>query len=107
MKESPVMKIIAIEKELPTSTPENFKEYSESEALEAWNLYQEGFIREMYFRADQSSAILILESENIGEANTRLQRLPFVRKGLISFELIPLKPYPGFSRLFKAQSRDD
>ncbi|MFX0181913.1 MAG: superoxide dismutase [Candidatus Hodarchaeota archaeon] len=97
------MKIIAIEKEMSDSTPELFKEFSEHEALVAWNLYQEGFIREMYFRADQSCAILILESRNLVETNDMLQRLPFVKGGLISFDLIPLKPYPGFSRLFKAQ----
>lgn len=97
------MKIIAIEKELSDSTPELFKEFSEHEALEAWNLYQDGFIREMYFRADKSSAILILESSNLVEANEILQRLPFVKRGLITFDLIPLKPYPGFSRLFKDQ----
>ena len=50
------MKIIAIEKEKPDSKSELFKEYSEREALEAWDLYQEGFIREMYFRADKSVA---------------------------------------------------
>ncbi|MHA1945471.1 MAG: superoxide dismutase [Candidatus Hodarchaeales archaeon] len=97
------MKIIAIEKEKPDSTPELFKEYSEREALEAWDLYQEGFIREMYFRADKSCAILILESNNLIEANDKLQLLPFVKRGLISFDLIPLKPYTGFSRLFKTE----
>ncbi|MFW9997514.1 MAG: superoxide dismutase [Candidatus Odinarchaeota archaeon] len=93
------MKIIAIEKELPVSTPELFKEFSEREALEAWKLYQEGFIREMFFRADKSCAVLILESSDLGEAKNTLQRLPFVKRGLLSFDLIPLKPYPGFSRL--------
>ncbi len=29
-----------------------------------------------------------------------LATLPFVRAGLIKFELIPLKAYPGFNRLF-------
>ncbi|MFW9993891.1 MAG: superoxide dismutase [Candidatus Odinarchaeota archaeon] len=101
------MKIIAIEKELPGSTPELFKEFSEREALEAWKLYQEGFIREMYFRADKSCAILILESNDLDEANEMLQRLPFVKRGLISFDLVPLKPYPGFSRLFKTQFGSD
>ena len=85
------MKIIAIEKEIPESNPEMIKKFSEDEALEA----------------DKTSAILILESNNLAEANDMLQRLPFVKWGLISFELIPLKPYPGFSRLFKAQFSSD
>ncbi len=97
------MKIIAIEKELPDSKPQDFKDLSEREAIEAWNLYQEGFIREMYFKADQSCAVLILESEDVVEAGKTLQRLPYVKEKLISFDLIPLKPYPGFSRLFKSK----
>ena len=101
------MKIIAIEKDMPGSTPEEFKEFSENEALEAWKLYQEGFIREMYFKAGKSSAVLILESNDLIEANIMLKRLPFVKKGLITFDLIPLKPYPGFSRLFKPQSSNE
>jgi hypothetical protein len=29
-----------------------------------------------------------------------LGTLPLVKAGLISFELMPLVPYPGFARLF-------
>jgi hypothetical protein len=29
-----------------------------------------------------------------------LETLPLVREGLIAFEVIPLKPYPGLWRLF-------
>jgi hypothetical protein len=29
-----------------------------------------------------------------------LGMLPLVQQGLITFEVIPLVPYPGFSRLF-------
>jgi hypothetical protein len=29
-----------------------------------------------------------------------LSELPYVREGLITFDLIPLKAYPGFARLF-------
>ena len=34
-----------------------------------------------------------------------LATLPLVQEGLITFELIPLAPYPGFARLFE-QDRD-
>jgi len=30
-----------------------------------------------------------------------LNTLPLVKEGLITFELIPLKAYPGFERLFE------
>ena len=42
----------------------------------------------------------MLECAGIEEAQETLNSLPLVREGLITFEIIPLKPYPSFSRLF-------
>lgn len=94
------MKILAIEHELPGATPELFQRLAQDEARKAWELHQAGSIRELYFRDDQSSAVLILECASLDEASNILNELPFVRDGLISFELIPLRAYPGFARLF-------
>ncbi|HVP20430.1 MAG TPA: muconolactone Delta-isomerase family protein [Anaerolineaceae bacterium] len=94
------MKILALEKELPDLTPDAFKSFAEEEAREAWALYQTGIIRELYFHADQQSAVLVLECESVEEARSILASLPFVRERLITFEIIPLKAYPGFARLF-------
>lgn len=49
----------------------------------------------------QMSRVLVLACESTDEAARMLAELPFVREGLISFELIPLQAYPGFARLFK------
>ena len=94
------MKILAIEHELPGAVAESFREYAKDEACQAWSLYQAGLIRELYFRYDRDEAVLVLECSSIEEAQRALAQLPFVRKGLITFELIPLKAYPGFERLF-------
>ncbi|WP_339740009.1 muconolactone Delta-isomerase family protein [uncultured Sunxiuqinia sp.] len=95
------MKIIAIEKEKPTATAEAFARFSKDEAQKAWELQQAGFIREIYFRADENSAVLVLEASSVDSAHEQLQHLPLVKNGLIEFDLIPLKAYPGFARLFK------
>ncbi|MBN2092270.1 superoxide dismutase [candidate division KSB1 bacterium] len=96
------MKIIAIEKELSGVTKEMFTpELLAAEARKVWELYQTGFIREIYFRMDQSSAVLILECLDREEARDILKRLPLFEVNLIDFEIIPLKPYPGLARLFK------
>ncbi|MEW5719185.1 MAG: superoxide dismutase, partial [Chloroflexota bacterium] len=63
-------------------------------------LYQSGVIREMYFRANRNEAVLILECADAEQACAELATLPFVQHGLITFDVIPLKPYPGFARLF-------
>jgi muconolactone delta-isomerase len=95
------MKILALEKELPGLTPDAFKCFSEQEARKAWELHQAGLIRELYFRADQSTAVLVLECASTDEAKAVLAELPFISHGLIEFELIPLVAYPGFEKLFK------
>jgi hypothetical protein len=98
-----LMKILAIEKEFAGKTAEDFQPYLEAEAIRVWELYKKGVIREIYFRADQTSAVLILECENLEEAKEKLSTLPLVQEDLIYFDFIPLAPYPGFERLFKAK----
>ena len=95
------MKILAIEKEFAGKTAEDFQPLLEAEAIRVWELYKKGVIREIYFRADQTSAVLIIECENLKEAKEKLSTLPLVQENLIYFDFIPLAPYPGFERLFK------
>lgn len=94
------MKILALEHEVPGMSAADFAPYLKAEAEAAWNLYQEGVIRELYFRADRREAVLVLECDTPEEARGVLQSLPLVEQGLIEFEVIPLAPYPGFARLF-------
>jgi muconolactone delta-isomerase len=94
------MKILAIEEELPGVSDEDFKPHLKEEALRVWELYQSGEFRELYFRQDQPSAVLVLECADAEEAREVLDTLPLVREDLISFDIIPLAAYPGFSRLF-------
>ena len=96
------MRILALEREKPNTSADEFKPLLDEEAKKVWELYQEQIIREMYFRADRTLAVLILECRDIEEAKYRLSELPLVLAGLIDFDLIPLIPYPGFSRLFTA-----
>jgi hypothetical protein len=91
---------LALEKELPGTTQEAFAPHLTAEAARVWELYQAGVIRELYFRQDWPGAALILECADAGEANQVLDTLPLVQEGLIVFDVIPLIPYPGFSRLF-------
>lgn len=94
------MKIIAMEVENEGIQPEQYKPHLKAEARRVWELYQSGTIRELYFRADRSEAVLILECTDVHEAQQTLASLPLVQAGLIRFEVIPLIPYPGFARLF-------
>ena len=95
------MKILAMEIETKGVRPEQFGPHLKAEARCVWEYYQNGTIRELYFRADRSEAVLILECRDISEAKEILDSLPLVQTGLISFEIIPLVPYPGLARLFE------
>ncbi len=94
------MKILAMEIETAGVKPEQFGPHLKAEARRVWELYQTGTIRELYFRADRSEAVLILECADVREARQALDSLPLVQAGLINFEVIPLIPYSGFARLF-------
>jgi muconolactone delta-isomerase len=96
------VRILALEVEKQEIPADGIHAILTEEARKVWKLYQDDFIREIYFRADKTSAILMLECSDIKEAKQRLAELPLVSANLIDFELIPLAPYPGFSRLFKA-----
>jgi hypothetical protein len=94
------MKIIALEKDIPGKSAGQYSQYLKAEAAKVWELYQHGLVREVYYRQDRSSAVLVLECMGLGEARAALNELPLVQAGLTDFELIALKPYPGFARLF-------
>jgi len=94
------MKILALEQELPNAMTEGYQLHAKAEAKKVWALYQAGVIRESYFRMDRNKAVLVLECPSVDEAQEVLSTLPFVQNQLITFELIPLKAYPGFERLF-------
>lgn len=98
------MKILALEKEIPGVTDDQFTPaLLKTEATRAWELQQAGIIRELYLRQDRYEAVLILECKDIEEAKSILATLPLVQSGLIEFEVIPLIPYDGFARLFSTE----
>ncbi len=99
------MKILAVERPVPGVAGEAFTpDLLREEALRAWELHQSGAIRELYFRADREEAVLVLEAADVTAARKTVEQLPLVRAGLLEFDLVPLRAYPGFARLF-ASSR--
>ena len=94
------MKLLAIEKE---TTSVNWDEESETlinESYQVYHLFQEGVIRDIYF-TENENAVIILECASKAEAATVLSTLPLVKAGLISFEIMELRPYTGFDRIIQ------
>jgi len=94
------MRILALEHDAPGLSDADFQPHLRAEAGRVWELQQAGVLRELYFRQDEDAAVLVLECADADEARRVLETLPLVRAGLITFEIIPLRPYPGLARLF-------
>jgi muconolactone delta-isomerase len=99
------MRILAIERPVRGVADLSFTpELAAAEARRAWELWQAGTIRDLYFRADETSAVLMLECKDAAAAWKALSSLPLVAAGLIEFEVLPLRAYPGFGRLFASDA---
>jgi hypothetical protein len=94
------MQILALETERRPVSAAEYAPYLEDEARAVWNLAQGGVVREIYFRDDRPQAVIMLEAVSLSEAQDILSRLPLVQAGLIEFEVVGLRPYPGYARLF-------
>lgn len=95
------MKILAIEKDAAGIDSNKLENLLVPEAKHVWNLYKNGTVREIYFTKTDHRAVLILECEDELSAEYILNTFPLVQENQIRFEIIPLKAYDGFERLFK------
>jgi len=94
------MKILAIEREIEGATWDNVEKLLEQEAQHVFQLYLSDSLREIYFTEDKN-AVLIMETMDRQAAEKSLNSLPLVKNGKIKFEIMELKPYSGFERIFK------
>ena len=94
------MKVLALGRDTAPADDPRFAELRPVEARRAWELYQADVLREIYFRADRPNGVLLFEVPDVAAARAAVDSLPLVAAGLIDFDLVPLKPYPGFARLF-------
>lgn len=74
-----------------------FAPHIEAEAERARTLYAEGFIRQIWHRADIGGACLLVEADSDEAVRTTLATLPLVAAGMLEIvSVVPLKPYTGF-----------
>ena len=97
------MKILAIEKNVRQINPENEKMILSEEAIFVYELYHDEIVREFYFN-ENHEAILILEHSSLAACNEMLHALPLVKHGLTRFEVMEMRPYTGFERIFMQNS---
>jgi len=101
------MRILAIAKVDPRTTPEMIQPHMPAEVKQAWKLYKEGSVREMYSCPDRRMGVVFLmECNDTNEARMRLDELPFVREKLIDFDCIALGPFAYFESLFRSEQEE-
>jgi hypothetical protein len=74
-----------------------FNALLDAEIAQARVLYADGFIRQIWHRADMPGACILLEADSMEQAISRLHTLPLVRTGMLEVSIVPLLPYAGFS----------
>jgi muconolactone delta-isomerase len=94
------VRILAIEKENSEAGGPDATPFLKEEARCVWELYRDGYLREIWFTATDRRAVLLLECSSEQEAIRLLSTLPLVRERCIAFDVVSLKPYSGFERLF-------
>jgi hypothetical protein len=94
------MKLLAIEHETSALNWAEENETLINESYQVYRLFQDGIIRDIYF-TENENAVIILECASKAEAATVLSTLPLVKAGLISFEIMELRPYTGFDRIIQ------
>lgn len=93
-----------VDSTFPGLTPAEAVELGRAEARRAWELHQAGIVREISFRVDRRASVMLLEAPDEAAARAALDTLPFVRAGRLSFEVIGLRPYDGWARLFASEA---
>jgi hypothetical protein len=64
-----------------------------AEAAQAWEFYASEQIRQMYFIADMSGAVMLWEGESVETVTHEVEKLPMMKEGILVCEILPLKPY--------------
>jgi muconolactone delta-isomerase len=75
----------------------DFAPLLEAEAECARAFYADGFIRQIWHRADIGGACLLVEADSEQTVRAKLATLPLVAAGMLEMiSVVPLKPYAGF-----------
>ena len=90
------MQFISISHPQESFTKAQYALLVESEVQRARQLYSEGYIRQLWHRADTPGVCILWEANSVEEVLEMLKTLPFTKAGIVESSLIPLKPYVGF-----------
>lgn len=88
------MRVFVIAHKSEDHTADDFAAHMEAEADYCLRLYADGTMREILLRADGKGAILVMEVESEEQARRICEELPFVKLGMLSFDIYCTLPGP-------------
>jgi uncharacterized protein YciI len=92
------MQFIAITRRLTERfTEAEFAEHLVAEGERARELYAAGSFRALFSRGDIPGAVIEIEAADAGEAERLVGSLPFAVRGLMEYQIVPLRPYRVFA----------
>lgn len=94
------MQFLVIARIAEGTSPDTVLPYVKPEAEKVWEFYSAEVVRSIYYIADMSGAVLMLEAENLEKAQAIVAKFPMAQQDILNFEILPLKPYTGLETLF-------
>jgi hypothetical protein len=72
----------------------------DEELRESWKLFSANVIREAYATDDAARVVFVLETGDLAAAENALHELPLVQLGYFKVQLIELRPFSNWARMF-------
>ena len=94
------MKVLAVVSLAASADLSEVRRLLVEELRGSWTLFSENIVREAYMTDDPSRVVFVLEAEDLAAAEGRLQKLPLVKSGAFTLQLIELRPFANWARLF-------
>ncbi len=96
------MKILALIDVARGASIETIRAEIANELKGSWELFAAGVLREVYTTAEPSRVVFVLEADDTAQAHEHLRKLPLVAAGLLTVDLIQLRPFVNWSKLFSS-----
>ena len=97
------MQVLVIARTKPGTPIELVLPFVSAEAAQVWEFYASEQIRQVYYIADMSGAVMLWEGESLESITQEVQKLPMVKEGILTCEILALKSYTGYDSLFAKQ----
>lgn len=94
------MQVLVIARVKPGTPMEQVQPLINLEAAKVWEFYAAAQVRQMYYIADMSGAVMLWEGESVESVTQAVHKLPMAIAGILDCEILPLKPYTGYESLF-------